>query len=582
MKTLKIKTLFWGMVGISTIMVGLMAWAITRLSTASEQVATAERQRYQSYLLADMLRQSSDDLTRLARTYVVTGEASYEQQYWDILAIRNGEKPMPEAYHRIYWDFVAAGQAKPRPDGQKAALLELMKQAGFSDAEFAKLNEAKANSDGLVNTETVAMNAVKGKFADGQGGFSREAPPDFELARKLMHDAAYHREKAKIMKPVDDFYQLMDQRTQQAVDLARAGQRDAQWFAGVMMLVNLLGLMLALGYVYRHLLALLGGEPAQVADIVRQIAAGNLSAANASQARAGSLLGHVHAMQQSLRAMVFMIQAKATDLQQASATLSGATRNIGKVAESQTHSTSSMASSMEKLTASIGQISVRASDMSELSSEFGQHSSNSLQVIDALHDEIGKISTIADQSSQAVTELDAMSTQIGSVVKIIDEIADQTNLLALNAAIEAARAGESGRGFAVVADEVRKLAERTSRSTLEIQRMIQDITRYTAHATTLMQSQIDQVQTGIELAEQARQVVGGIAEKSLDTVESFEHIARAVREQSQASAQMNGEIDHVAELSQGARQAIHQASQAAEQLHQLAQDMHGAVLQFRT
>ena len=243
MKTLKIKTLFWGMVGISTIMVGLMALAITRLSTASEQVATAERQRYQSYLLADMLRQSSDDLTRLARTYVVTGEASYEQQYWDILAIRNGEKPMPEAYHRIDWDFVAAGQAKPRPDGQKAALLDLMKQAGFSEAEFAKLNEAKANSDGLVNTETVAMNAVKGKFADGQGGFSREAPPDFELARKLMHDAAYHREKAKIMKPVDDFYLLMDQRTQQAIDLARDGQRDAQWLTGVMMPPFVLGLI---------------------------------------------------------------------------------------------------------------------------------------------------------------------------------------------------------------------------------------------------------------------------------------------------------------------------------------------------
>lgn len=580
MKQLTIKTLFLIMVLVSAFLAVLLTVSIYWLGHASDQVALAERQRYQSYLLADMLRQSSDDLTRLARTYVVTGEARYEQQYWDILAIRDGKKPMPEAYHRIYWDFVAAGQEKPRPDGIKAPLLELMKQAGFSEAEFAKLNEAKANSDGLVNTETVAMNAVKGRFADGHGGFTREAPPDFELARKLMHDAAYHREKAKIMKPVDDFYVLMDQRTQQAIETAQVQENQALRFAQAMAVLSLLVLVGALWWVYRHLLSLLGGEPAQVAARVRSIAAGDLSDAE-QRAPVGSLLAHVEAMRQSLRHMVALIQNKATDLQQASASLSGATHDIGASAESQNQSSQSMAESMDKLSGSIGQISERASGMIDLSSAFGQQASASLQVIDALHEEVGKVSGIASQSSQAVSELDAMSAQIGSMVKIIDEIAAQTNLLALNAAIEAARAGESGRGFAVVADEVRKLAERTSGSTLEIQRMIQDITRYTREATTLMESQISQVQTGIELAGQARQVVGEIAEKSLDTVESFEHIAHAVHEQSQASQYMRGEIEHVASQSQGTHQAIARARQAADQLYTLAKDMHGAVLKFR-
>lgn len=35
-------------------------------------IAQAEHRRYESYKLADELRQSSDDLTRMARTYVVT------------------------------------------------------------------------------------------------------------------------------------------------------------------------------------------------------------------------------------------------------------------------------------------------------------------------------------------------------------------------------------------------------------------------------------------------------------------------------------------------------------------------------
>lgn len=37
--------------------------------------------RYQSYLRADELRQSSDDLTRFARTYVITKDSKYKQMY---------------------------------------------------------------------------------------------------------------------------------------------------------------------------------------------------------------------------------------------------------------------------------------------------------------------------------------------------------------------------------------------------------------------------------------------------------------------------------------------------------------------
>lgn len=180
----------------------------------------AQHVRYLSYQLATELRQSSDDLTRLARTYVISGDDRYEKMYWDVLAIRGGEKPRPADYWRIYWDFVAADGKAPRPDTEKVPLSDLMKRAGFTDAEFAKLDEARRNSDALVKTETIAMNAVKGLYDDGTGKYTVKREPDLAMARKIMHDQSYHVEKAKIMRPIDDFLVLMDARTQAQMSTA--------------------------------------------------------------------------------------------------------------------------------------------------------------------------------------------------------------------------------------------------------------------------------------------------------------------------------------------------------------------------
>ena len=176
-----------------------------------------QERRYQSYLLADELRQSSDDLTRFARTYAVTQDRKYEQMYWKILAIRNGEKPRPIHYERIYWDFFAPNMKKPQPDGRSVPLETLMLESGFSPEEFSKIQEAKEKSDNLVKMEEIAMNAVKGLYKDDSGQFTKRREPDPAFARKLMHNARYHDEKAKIMKPIDDFFVLLDERTKNNV-----------------------------------------------------------------------------------------------------------------------------------------------------------------------------------------------------------------------------------------------------------------------------------------------------------------------------------------------------------------------------
>ncbi|MBO9398499.1 methyl-accepting chemotaxis protein [Shimia sp. R9_2] len=231
----------------------LLVYTTSSMRTQSgEALRNAYEQQYTSYLLADELRQSSDDLTRLARTYVVTADPAYEAQYMDILAIRNGEKERPSDYHRIYWDFVAAGHPVPAGSGITRSLEDLMRDAGFTDAEFELLAQAKANSDGLVALEVRAMNAVKGIYQDSTGAYTVKAAPDFALARDLMHSKQYHQYKADIMAPLDEFLASPELRISGQISALTEEYKFAEQASKISVFVIiaavvLTGLMLTLG-----------------------------------------------------------------------------------------------------------------------------------------------------------------------------------------------------------------------------------------------------------------------------------------------------------------------------------------------
>jgi methyl-accepting chemotaxis protein len=176
---------------------------------------------FQSYLLADQLRQSSDDLTRLVRSYAASGNAEFERQYWAVLAIRDGKMPRPEQYNRIYWDLILGPKQKPRSDGEQISLRELMIKEGFSEMELKKLASAQKHSDGLVRLETIAMNAVKGLFEDENGSFTIKKAADRKMAVRLLNDKTYHEKKFKIMKPIDEFFELFGKRTSEEAAIRR-------------------------------------------------------------------------------------------------------------------------------------------------------------------------------------------------------------------------------------------------------------------------------------------------------------------------------------------------------------------------
>jgi diguanylate cyclase (GGDEF)-like protein/PAS domain S-box-containing protein len=190
----------------------------------------------------------------------------------------------------VYWDLVLDDQ-RPRAMAQAVPLLELMRQAGFTEQEFAKLADAKANSDALTHTEFDAMALIE----SAESAESADTSTDANRVRALLmlHDAAYHQAKANIMRPISQFQQMADQRTAAAVHDA---ETNAVWMR---LAVILFGMMLVflLWKAWRTLSATLGGSPKELHRRISDLGSGDLLSAPIPEGMQNSVLGWLSATQ---------------------------------------------------------------------------------------------------------------------------------------------------------------------------------------------------------------------------------------------------------------------------------------------
>jgi PAS domain S-box-containing protein len=242
----KIGNLFIFKMVIEALCIVLLLFLIVNLIHLEEQSASFVEDRLDMLQAADRLRQSSDDLTRFARTYVVTGEKRYKEAFARILAIRNGEAPRPENYHGIYWDYIEP--EKYHSDGVKRSLDSIVVTLPFTKAERAKIAESHRNSDILVALETEAFHAMEGRFKDEEGNYSRRGKPDQSMAIRLLHSYEYHLAKENIMAPLDQFITLLHTRTEVAERERNAAVRLNEYLLATLIILfalfNLLQLRL--------------------------------------------------------------------------------------------------------------------------------------------------------------------------------------------------------------------------------------------------------------------------------------------------------------------------------------------------
>ncbi|MCG9055048.1 methyl-accepting chemotaxis protein [Laribacter hongkongensis] len=247
----------------------------------------------------------------------------------------------------------------------------------------------------------------------------------------------------------------------------------------------------------------------------------------------------------------------------------------------QSEAASSMASTIEQMTVSIGQVAERAGDTNEISSTTGTLAQQGMSVIDETVRDIRSIAETVRVASEQIGELEHKGEQIDAIISIIKDLADQTNLLALNAAIEAARAGEQGRGFAVVADEVRKLAERTTTSTQEISTTIMEMREGTQRVVTGISAAVDKVNNGVARAEEASQAMARIESGSRQSVNMVGDITNAIQEQSTASNAIAVKVENIARMSESNNAIARSTADTATELSRVADQIRQEVAQYQ-
>ncbi|ALI06696.1 chemotaxis protein [Pseudomonas fluorescens] len=317
--------------------------------------------------------------------------------------------------------------------------------------------------------------------------------------------------------------------------------------------------------------------------VVERIASGDLSQ-NVIVTRRdelGVLQQGIARMGVTLRDLISGIRDGVTQIASAAEELSAVTEQTSAGVNSQKVETDQVATAMHEMTATVQEVARNAEEASQAAAAADGEARAGDKVVSEAIAQIERLASEVVRSTDAMTVLQQESDKIGSVMDVIKAVAEQTNLLALNAAIEAARAGEAGRGFAVVADEVRGLAQRTQKSTEEIEGLVAGLQNGTQQVAAVMNNSRSLTDSSVALTRKAGESLGNIT-RTVSNIQSMnQQIAAAAEQQSAVAEEISRSIINVRDVSEQTAAASEETAASSVELARLGNQLQMMVSHFR-
>ncbi|AUG39041.1 methyl-accepting chemotaxis protein [Pseudomonas chlororaphis] len=458
--------------------------------------------------------------------------------------------------------------------------------ARFAVREYIYNSTADAERDAAaqMNAAIAALGPLDSHFSSTQGDALRQlnaALGDYRnslLAFKAAVGEAGQARKemteqgALIVSQSEELYQFqLDRRDEESVQ-ARSLQMISTLLA---LLVGILAAVIITRQITRPL--------RETMTVVERIASGDLTQDVRVTRRdeLGVLQQGIGRMGVTLRELIGGIRDGVTQIASAAEELSAVTEETSAGVNSQKVETDQVATAMHEMTATVQEVARNAEEASQAAAAADGEAREGDKVVAEAIAQIERLASEVVRSTDAMSVLQQESQKIGSVMDVIKAVAEQTNLLALNAAIEAARAGEAGRGFAVVADEVRALAQRTQKSTEEIEGLVAGLQNGTQQVANVMNNSRSLTDSSVDLTRKAGASLENIT-RTVSNIQSMnQQIAAAAEQQSAVAEEISRSIINVRDVSEQTAAASDETAASSVELARLGNQLQMMVSHFR-